>query len=46
MIVAIGGVGPTPETAAFLLFFANGTFAGCIYDGVVIAKKGACEVDV
>lgn len=45
VIVAICGVGPTPETAALLLFFANGTFAGCVH-GVVIAKRGACDVEV
>ena len=45
VIVTIGGVGPTPETAALLLFFANGIFAGCVY-GVVIAKRGACDVEV
>jgi hypothetical protein len=39
--VAISG-SPTPETTALLLFFADGTFAGCIYDGVIIANGAWC----
>jgi len=33
---------PTPETSALLLFFPDGTFAWCIYDGVIIANRAWC----
>jgi hypothetical protein len=45
VIVTISGASPTPETATFLLFLADGTFTRCIYDGVVIANS-ACDVEV
>jgi hypothetical protein len=35
---------PTPETT-LLLFFANGTLAGCIHNGFVI-PNGACSIEV
>jgi len=40
--VAITRGSPTPETTAFLLFFTNGTFARCIYDGFVITNGAWC----
>jgi hypothetical protein len=40
--VTIARGGPTPETAPLLLFFTDGTFAGCIYDGIVIANGAWC----
>jgi len=43
--VPIARVCPAPEPATLLLFFANGTFAGYVHDGVVIANR-ACDVDV
>jgi len=42
MAVAITCGSPTPETTALLLFFTDGTFAGCIYDGVIIANGARC----
>jgi hypothetical protein len=43
--VAITRGSPTPETTALLLFFADGTFTGCIYDGIVVAN-GAWYIKV
>jgi hypothetical protein len=40
--VAITRGRPTPETTALFLFFTDGTLAGCIYDGIVIANGTWC----
>ena len=37
--VAITRSGPMPETTAVLLFFADRTFAGCIYDCIIVANR-------
>ena len=40
--IAITRGSPTPKTTTLLLFFTDRTFAGCIYDGIIIANGAWC----